>query len=321
MDRRAVLRTIALSLLAAPLATQGQPAGRVYRIGFLLLAARDPRATEDFAQALRALGYVEGQNVVIEYRIAEGQVDRLPGLAAELVRLPVDVILTFGTPTARAAKQATATTPIVFNVGTDPVHEGLVASLARPGGNLTGVTIGPVEIEGKRLELLKETVPRLSRVAYLWDAAVGPSPASSQPAQILGIQVQFLEVKGPQDFTQAFEAASRGRAQALYVDDTPMLVRHHVEIAHLAARSRLPAVAAFRQFAEAGLLMSYGVNTADLHRRRAALVDKILKGAKPADLPVEQPTRFDLVINVKTAKALGLAIPPSMLVRAAEVIE
>jgi putative ABC transport system substrate-binding protein len=244
--------------------------------------------------------------------------------AAELVGLNVDVIVTYGWPAAKAAKEATGTIPIVFAVATDPVKRGLVASLARPGGNLTGVVGDPGGLEDKRLEQLKEAVPGASRLAYLSDANYGPTSrwaASWATPRLLGLQVLFLEVKGPGDFMVAFDRATDGHAEILLIEETPLTDRHFRELADLALKRRLPAIAAKRNFAEAGLLMSYGVDLVALAERRAVFVDKILKGAKPADLPVEQASKFELIINMKTAKLLRLTIPPSVLARADEVIQ
>ncbi len=327
--RRKFLGTLASGLFAAPLAAEAQQAAKVPRIGFLLpnLAA-SPHLLEAFRQGLRDLGYVEGRNLLIEYRDAEGKPERLPALAAELVALKVDVILAPTTPTALAAKQATRTIPIVFAAATDAVTDGLVTSLARPGGNVTGLSslVGP-ELYGKRLELLKQAVPGVSRVAFLWqpggqgertekDILKGADVA----ARALGVRLQFVEARGPEDFDRVFSEMTRARAGALTVLGSPMFFVERRRLVDLAAKNRLPAVYPFREFADAGGLMSYGPNAADLLRRAATYVDKILKGAKPADLPVEQPTKFELVINLKTAKALGLTIPPSVLGRADEVI-
>jgi len=317
---------VALAVLTAPLTGEAQPAGKVYRIGVLSGASSpDPVSHPPFLKALRELGYAHGQNLILEDRYAAGN-EQLPALAAELAGLNVDVIVTIGTPAARAAKEATRTIPVIFVIQANPVERGLVASLARPGGNLTGLTASPEELDGKQLELLREAVPGAPRLAYLWDANYGSVSTSTWAAnwaapRLLGLRVQFLEVKGPGDFRVAFERATRERAEILFIVETPMTDNHFREIADLAATSRLPAIASKRRFAEAGLLMSYGVDSVALAERRAVFVDKILKGAKPADLPVEQPTKFELVINLKTAKALGLSIPPSVLVRANQVIE
>jgi putative ABC transport system substrate-binding protein len=283
-------------------------------------------ASTRFRQGLRELGWVEGQNTVIDYRYAEGRFDRLPGLAAELVRLKVDIIVAAPTPAAAAAKKATGTIPIVMIAVGDPVGLGLIASLARPGGNVTGLSfsVGP-EILGKQLELLKETVPKLRRVAILSNPANPVQPGQIREVNVaarsLGVQLQFLEARGPNEFDGAFAAMAKERVGALLVLADSMLIAHRTRLADLAARSRLPAAYGTREDVEAGGLMSYGPSLRDLFRRGATFVDKILKGAKPADLPVEQPTKFELVINLKTAKALGLTIPPSLLGRADEIIQ
>src|SRR3989454_497288 len=315
---------LALALALAPLVAEAQPAEKLARIGYLSLgsAADTPKA---LLQGLRELGYVEGQNLVIEYRYAEGKAERLPDLAAELVSLSVDVIVAGGTPPPLAAKRATRTIPFVMTSAGGPVGSGLVASLARPGGNVTGLSTFTRELAAKRLQLLKEVVPGVSRVAVLWNAAnpyaVLNMRETEAAAQTLGVQVQSLEVRGPDDFENALPAAIRGRAGALIVVDDPLTFAYRMRIADFAARNRLPAMYGFREFAEAGGLTAFGANLADLYRRAATYVDKILKGAKPSDLPVEQPTKFELVINMKTAKALGLTIPQSLLLRADQVIE
>ncbi|HEV8458500.1 MAG TPA: ABC transporter substrate-binding protein, partial [Methylomirabilota bacterium] len=290
--------------------------------------AASPHRQEAFRQGLRDLGYVEGRNVVIEYRDAEGNVERLPALAAELVALKVDVIVVGGTPAVLAAKQATKTIPIVFTVAADPVADGLVTSLARPGGNVTGLSnLGP-ELVGKCLEQLKQAVPGVSRVAVLWQpGAFGERTEKDMlkeaevAARALGVRPQFVEARGPDDFDRAFSDMTRARAGALTVLLSPMFFNERRRLVDLAAKNRLPAVYQVREFVDAGGLMSYGANLADLVRRAATYVDRILKGAKPGDLPVEQPTKFELVINLKTAKALGLTIPQSVLGRADEVIQ
>ncbi len=317
---------VALGVLAAPLPAAAQPPAKVPRIGFL--GSGSPSTYGPlivaFRQALRDLGYVEGQNFVMELRWAEGREERLPDLAAELVRLKVDVILTHAAPNALVAKQATTTIPIVVAFAADPVGSGLVASLARPGGNVTGLSLLSPELGGKRLQLLNEVAPRASPVAILWNPAIASGAAivreTEAAARTLGVQLQSLEVRGPDDFESAFAAATGGRARALIMVEYPLIFIHRARIVDFAAKSRLPAMYPLREFVDAGGLMSYGAHAADLWRRAATYVDKILRGAKPADLPVEQPTRFELVINLKTAKALGLTIPPSILVRADQVI-
>jgi putative ABC transport system substrate-binding protein len=328
--RRAFLRTLAGGLLAAPLVADAQqPAGKVYRLGYLSVGSGTStylRPVEAFRQGLRELGWVEGQNIVIEYRWAEGRVDRLPGLAEELVRLKVDVIAASPTPAALAARNATRTIPIVGMSLTEPVAVGLVASLARPGGNVTGVTYGvDTDIFGKQLGLLKEAIPKVRRVAVLWNP--GNSPAQplimssvKAAAQSLGLQLQLLEAREPGEFDGAFAAMAKERAGALLLPGDPMHFLHRARLADLALKGRLPSMSTQWQWVEAGGLMSYGPSLPDLYRRAATYVDKILKGAKPADLPIEQPTKFEMVINLKTAKALGLTIPTSLLQRADEVI-
>lgn len=300
--------------------------GNSPRIGFLGAASvsADTTRIQAFRNGLVELGYVEGRNISIEYRHAEGKLERLPDLAAELVRRKVDVIVAAGLPAARAAKQATMTIPIVMTGG-DPVRTGLVASLARPGGNVTGLADATVEVSTKRLELLKEIVPTLSRVAILWNAANPTNPFQVRDTQAvapaLGVTVHPVEVDGVDDFQRAFAAIARDRADGLLVPGHPMFYSHRKRLTDLAAKSRLPTMYSRRDYAEDGGLIAYGDNFADMYRRLAAYVDKILKGVKPADLPIEQSTKFELVINRKTAKALGLTIPPSLLLRADQVIE
>jgi putative tryptophan/tyrosine transport system substrate-binding protein len=324
MDRRAFLAGAA-ALLAAPLAAKAQQAGRVYRVGYLSTGALPPEA---FLQGLRDLGYVEGRNVVIDYRSAEGKPERLPALAAELVALKVDVIVAPNTPAALAAKQATRTLPIVFIGVGEPVTSGIVTSLARPGGNVTGLSIVSPELVGKWLELLKQAVPGVSRVAALWQPGAMDERTEKDmfkgaevAARALGVRLHFVEARGPEDFDRAFSDMTRARAGALTVRPAPMFVSERRRLVDLAAKNRLPTVYPWREFVEAGGLMAYGPNLADLFRRGATYVDKILKGTKPGDLPVEQPPKFDLVINLKTAKALGPQIPQSLLQRADQVIE
>jgi putative tryptophan/tyrosine transport system substrate-binding protein len=329
IERRAFIRAMAGGLLAAPCSAEAQQAAaKVPRIGFLALnPGANPHLREAFLQGLRDLGYVEGRNVVIEYRSAEGKLERLPALAAELLALKVDVIVTGGgTPTALAAKEATRTLPIVFTSATDPVTDGLVTSLAHPGGNVTGLSNLAPELVGKCLEQLKEAVPQVSLVAVLWQpGAVGGRTDMLKPAEVaaraLGVRVQFVEARGPADFDRAFSDMTRARAGALAVLGSAIFNSERRRLVDLAAKHRLPTVYTSRDFVDAGGLMTYGVNLADLFRRAAAYVDKILKGSKPGDLPVEQPTKFELMINLKTAKALGLTIPPSLLQRADQVIE
>src|SRR5438132_6738971 len=323
-----VIVTLVLSLFAAPLTSQAQSAAHVPRLGLLIPSAVSAVASrlEAFRHGLRDLGYVEGRTITLEYRFADGQADRLPALVAELVQLPVDVLVVDGTVALRAAQHATTTVPIVMAVSGDPVGEGLVASLARPGGNITGLSSRAPEVSGKRLELLKEAVPQLSRVAALWhrDAPVGPYVKATQAAaQALGLQLQALAVGSPDEFDQAFAAMTREHADALVVLPSAQFFSHqHVaeRVAALAMTHRLPTMFGGREVTEAGGLMSYGPNYDDFYRRAAIYVDKILKGTKPADLPVEQPMKFELVINLKTAKALGITMPPSLLLLADEVI-
>ena len=331
ISRRAFLGGLAGGLLAAPLTAEGQQPGRVARIGYLAanLAVADPRTREAFLQGLRDLGYVEGRNLLIEYRDAAGKTERFPALAAELVALKVDVIVTEGgTLGALATKQATRTLPIVFTVVGDPVSEGLVTSLARPGGNVTGLSAVSPELVGKSLELLKQAVPEVSRVALLLKPDSMPDRAKKDrlnaadvAARALSVRLQVVEARGPEDFDRAFSDMTRARAGALTVLATPVFDSERRRLVDLAAKNRLPTVYSYRSYVEAGGLMSYGPDLADSFRRAATYVDKILKGAKPADLPVEQPTKFDFVINLKTAKALGLTIPPSLLQRADQIID
>jgi putative tryptophan/tyrosine transport system substrate-binding protein len=300
---------------------------KVARIGFLIAASRSAilARTEAFQQGLRELGYVEGKNIVIEWRSSEGQLDRLPALAAELVHLKVEVIVTTNSGVTRAAKEATVTIPIVMSQDNDPVGNGFVANLARPGGNITGLAILAPEISGKQVELLKETVPRLSRLAVL---GVSNSLGTAQllketelAAGAFGVKLQYLDVRDSKDIENAFRAASTERADALLVLTSSVLNSQRKQITDLAAKSRLPAIFPFPEYVEAGGLMSYGASFTDLYRRAATYVDKILKGAKPAHLPVEQPKKFELVINLKTAKEIGLTIPESVLYRVDRVIK
>ncbi len=316
------------AILAAPrVAEAQQQTGKVYRIGYLSAPTRASveRSLEAFLRALRGLGWVEGQNLIIEYRWADGKIERLPDLAAELVRRNVDLIVAPAGSAALAAKNATSSIPIVMIFAVDPVAMGLVASLARPGGNVTGTTFAfSPEIFGKQLQILKETVPHASRVAFLTNPAdpgsAVPSREVEAAARYLRIRLQRVEERGPEEFESAFAAMARERADALLISGSLELV-HRVRFAELAMKGRLPTSSGARESVESGVLMAYGVNMSDFNGRAAACVDKILKGAKPADLPVEQPTRFELVINLKTAKALGLKIPQSVLLRADEVIQ
>jgi putative ABC transport system substrate-binding protein len=306
------------------MAAGAQQAGKIHQIGYLSPSSPSPIITP-LIDTLRELGWIEGKNVAFEYRYADDRLERLPELAAELVRLNVDVIVARGTLGPSAAKRATSTIPIIMTAAGDPLGSGLVASLARPGGNITGMSLMVPDIGGKRLELLKEVLPRLARVAVLWNAA-NPYPAivfkeTQAAGRTLGIEVQSLGVRGPDDFDGAFETARRQHPEALITVEDPLTVAHQRVIADFAAKHQLPSLHGFREFVAAGGLMSYGASVADMYRRAAGFVDKILKGAKPADLPVQQPTTFELVINLKTAKTLGLTIPPGVLAIADEVIE
>jgi ABC-type uncharacterized transport system substrate-binding protein len=315
---------LALSLFLASFASDAQQPGKVFRVGVLIATSPDSPIFQVFKQRLRELGYVEGQNLALEVRAAAGKFDRLPDLAAELVRLHVDVIVATGPEaTLRAARDATDTIPIVMRARDyDPIALGYVAGLARPGGNITGVVEQRLEIVAKQLELLKEALPMVIRVAVLWDdAAADQRTAAEAAAQLLGVQLQLLEVRHPPyEFAGAFAAATQGQAEALWVLNSPLFFMQRAHIVDLAAKSRLPTMVGHPDIARAGGLMSYDVNNRDSGRRVADYVDKILKGAKPADLPVEQPMKFELIINLKTAKALGLTIPPTLLFQADEVI-
>jgi len=316
-----------LGLFAAPLAAQAQAPGKVARVGYVFarVSSADQRLWDAARQGLRELGYVEGQNITLEVRWADGQSELLPELVAEVVRSKVDVLVVATTPGALAAKNATRTIPIVFVSVGDPVGNGLVASLARPGANLTGLGLLNPEISGKRLELLKESLPSISRVAVLTNPG-NPVHAvfwreTHTAAQTLGLQLQPIGVRSPEDFDEAFWAAARGRANALLAFDDALTAGYRARLVALAAKYRLPAMYGFREFPEAGGLLSYGPNLLDQYRRTATYVDRILRGTRPSDLPVEQPTKFELVINRRTAQGLGLVIPPSVLARADQVIE
>ena len=326
MRRRTFLAMVPAGLLAAPLAARAQPAGKVPRVGFLLGFSPGPsREVDAFQRGLRELGYIEGQNIAIEYRYARGQVERLPELAAELVRLNPDVIVAPYTPPALAAKRATSMIPIVFAGVADAVGAGLIANLGRPGGNITGLTSTGAELGGKRLELLKQVISKASRVAVLYNPAdqsnVLVLKQLQESAPNLGLTLQPFAVREPDHFEGAFSAMARERTHAMFGVPGVLTDRHKEALVGLAAKHRLPTMWGLRQFVEAGGLMSYAVNFYDQIRQTAVYVDKILKGAKPGDLPVEQPTKFELVINLKTAKTLGLTIPPSLLLRADQVIE
>ena len=329
MDRRAFVRGIAGAALLASLGAFAQATGKMYRIGYLSTpsAASVRNALDAFLAKLRELGWVDGQTMAIEYRWAEGDVDRLPALAADLVARKVDLIVAPAASAAMAAKKATGTIPIVMMFPVDPVELGLVASLSRPGGNVTGTTYAPDSgILGKQLELLKEAVPGANRVAMLWNPA-DPS-YTSQTSETLDavararhIRLQRVEASGPHDFDGAFATMARERAQALISSGSSTWIVHRAKLAQLAVSYRLPTMYGYREMVEAGALMAYGVNMVDFIGRAAIYVDKILRGANPAELPVEQPTTFELVINLKTAKAIGLAVPQSLLLRADHVIQ
>jgi putative ABC transport system substrate-binding protein len=326
LARLTVLVTLALALFAAPLAAEAQPVGKIPRMGFLGGASAPGYASQLIAlrEGLHDLGYDEGRSIVIEYRWAEGRYDRLPGLATELVRLKVDVIVTQGVPAARAAKNATRTIPIVMAISGDAVTTGLVTSIAHPGGNITGSTFFLPELNAKRVELLKEAVPRISRMAVLANAD-NPAMASAlkameATANSLKIEFQAVEVRGPEEFPGVFSAMVKRRVEAVAVIEDGMLLANARQVADLAVEHRLPTIG-FREYVDAGGLLAYAVNFPAIWRRAAVFIDKILKGARPGELPVEQATRFDFVVNVKTAKALGLTIPPAVLARADEVIQ
>ena len=320
MNRRAVISGLSLAILAAPLAVGAQQPAKVPRIGILSADAASTRE-EAFRQGLRDLGYVEGQHVAIESRYADGRFEKLPGLATELVRLNVDVIVASPTEAIRAAQGATKTIPIVMAFSGDPVGSGIVAQLGHPGGNITGLTTMAAELTAKRLEFLKAIAPTISRVSFLANQATPKQFVSEVEAagRVMGVHVSAVMVQGANELDRTFSAMAKGAVDGLVVD----LVLHEYRrrIADLAIRHRFPAVSGPREFAAAGGLMAYGPDYRDLFRRAATYVDKILKGVKPADLPVEQPTKFELVINLKTAKALGLTIPPSILLRADQVIQ
>jgi putative tryptophan/tyrosine transport system substrate-binding protein len=320
-----LVATLALAVLVAPLLANAQPSGNVFRVGVLLPTSLGRPTFRAFQQRLQELGYVEGHNLALEVRAVEGQFERLPGLAAELVRLHVDVIVASGPEaTLRAARDATETIPIVMRARDyDPIALGYVAGLARPGGNITGVVQQRLEVVAKQLELLKEALPTVTRVAVLWDdAAADQRRAVEAAARPLGVQLQLLEVRQPPyEFAGAFAAAAQGQAEALLVLNSPIFFMQRDQIMDLVAKSRLPTMFGVAESARAGGLMAYDVDNVDTWRRVADYVDKILKGAKPADLPVEQPTKFELVINLKTAKVLGITIPPHLLVLADEVLQ
>jgi len=327
VERRRFLLTSLAGAVAAPFAAEAQQAGKVVRVGLLMpVSSADARTNvEAFRQGLREFGYIEGQNIAIERRYSDGRDERLPGLAADLVNMKIAVIVTWGTPAARAARGATKTIPIVTAAVSDPLTTGLIASLARPGGNLTGVTNGGAALSGKTLGLLKELAPGVKRVAVLWNPANPILPVAFRETQVaaeaMRIQVQSVGVSDPSELAAAFAAITGERAEAIVVLQDSMLLANRRRIVDSAASLRLPAMYERKVWVDAGGLMSYGVDFPSNFRRAATYVDKILKGARPGDLPVEDPTKFELVINLKTAKALGLTIPPSVLARADQVIE
>ena len=327
MDRRRFLLTSLAGVLAEPLVAEGQQVGsRGRRVGVLLvLLSPEGNEAQAFRDGLRDAGHVEGRDVVIEWRSANGDYARLPQLAADLVERKVDVIVADTTPATRAAQRATSTIPIVMAIVADPVGDGVVASLSQPGGNVTGLSIMLAELSTKRLQLLKEAMPSLTRVVALWNP---PTPYHAKAvenlkavAPSLAIELSVVSVRTPEEIVPAFEAVDRARAQALYVIDSPPFFTYRATLLRLAAKARLAVVSGERPYADEGALMSYGPSYEDQMRRSAEYVDKILKGAKPSGIPIAQPTKFTLVINLKTAKALGLTIPPSLLARADQVIE
>src|SRR6266571_4990390 len=319
--------TIALIFAFGGAVAQAQQPKKVPRIGFLYAVSPSSvwDRVEAFRQGLRDLGYVEGKNIVIEWRYAEGKLDRLPALAAELVRLKIDIIVTGAPATTRAAKEATVTIPIVMAQDSDPVGSGFVASLARPGGNITGLATLAPELSGKQLELMKEIVPRLSRVTVLGSSTRSGNAQSLKETELaagaFGVKLQYLDILSPKDIETAFRAASKGRADAVLVLTSPFATSQRTQITDLAVKNRLPAIYDRAEFVEDGGLMTYSVSSTDLFRRAATYVDKILKGAKPADLPVEQPKKFEFIINLKAAKQISLTIPPNVLARADRVIK
>ena len=318
---------LTLSLIAFPLAIEAQPSGRMYRIGFLgnSTAALEANLVGPFREGLRALGYIEGSNSLVEYRWAEGKYERFPALIAELIAFKVDVIVTAGTPAALAVKKATTSIPLVMVAVGDPVGTGLVASLGRPGGSATGLSSIAPDMEGKRLELLRELLPRLSHIAVLWNPAnifhVGSSKQARDAAQAMRITLQFFAARSTEELAPALAAIAKDRPQALVVFADRVFLHDRARIMDFALERHLPTAVTHQELVDTGGLMSFGANYPDMHRRAAIYVDKILKGTKPGDLPIEQPTKFELVINLKTAKALGLSIPASLLLRADRVIE
>jgi putative ABC transport system substrate-binding protein len=326
MNKRMMLVALCSLLVAPCSAVQAQQPTKLPRIGFLATPYHSSISDRynAFRHGLRALGYTEGKNIAIERRSAEGKVEQLPDLAVELVRLKVDIIVTGGPGSTRSAKEATATIPIVMAQDFDPVGTGFVTSLARPGGNITGLSTLSPEISGKQLEVLKEIIPRLSRVAVFGNSTIPGNAQSLREMEVaagsLGMQLQYLDVLSPKDIETAFRAAKNGRAEAVLALGSSVLLLQRTQVVELMGKNRLPAIYSQREFLDAGGLMTYGTNFADLWRQAATYVDKILKGAKPADLPVERPTKFELMINLKTAKQIGLTIPPSVLARADKVI-
>ena len=324
MNKKIMVFMLATLTLASVYPTEAQQAGKVPRIGVLFIGGRNQPHLEAFKQGLRERGYTEGKNIALEYRYAEGKEDRLPELAAELVHLKVDVIVTTADFSARAAQQITRTIPIVLTTG-DPVASGLADSLAKPGGNVTGLTVLLADLSGKRLEILRETFPKMTRVAALWNpresVATTVFKETTAAAQGLALQLHSFEVQTLQDIEKAFAEMPKVRPNALLVLLSPLVTLHSQRIVELALKQHLPGMYPTRQFAEEGGLMAYGPLIGDLYRRAAVYVDKILKGAKPADLPVEQPMKFEFIVNLKTAKQIGLTIPPNVLVRADRVIK
>ncbi len=325
--RRELVIVIGASALAAPFGALAQAQDKVWRIGMLETVPPDLNTANltAFRQGLRELGYVEGRNLIIEYRSADGRSERFADLAAELIGLKVDLMVTRGTPASLAGKRATQTIPVVMANAGEPVESGLVSSLAHPGGNVTGLSSLTVRIEAKRLGLLREMVPSIARIAALYNMSSPANPPQwrevETAARSLGLQTQLLDVRKPEDLASAFDAATRQRADGLIVGQEGLLQANRRLIVELAAKHRLPAIYRSMEFIEAGGLMAYGPNYPDLYRRAATYVDKIFKGAKPGDLPIEQPTKFELIINLRTAKALGIAVPPPLLLRADEVIK
>jgi putative ABC transport system substrate-binding protein len=325
MRKKITRRAFCSMLLALPVAARAQQRTKIPRIGILVTSSASSYSArvEAFRRRLRELGYVEGKNIVIEYRYTEGKLERLPDLAAELGRLKVDVIVTTG-PAILAAKKASATIPIVFAAAGDPVGTGLVSSLARPGGNITGLSVMAPDLDGKRLELLKEAFPKVARVAFLWESGGSRGNQAltdmEAAAKALGLKLLSLEVRSLDDFEGAFARAKRDGAQAFITTGGPVINTQQRQVLDFAAMNRLPAMCPTSEFVEAGGLMSYGPNQADLWRRAADFVDKILKGTKPAEIPVEQPMKFEFVINLIAAKQIGVIIPPNVLVRADKVI-